>query len=223
MHASDGDSGGIDRAETISGGSTAGDTSGTVSLIKELLRVYSRRRERIKKIKEELRSQAAKHAKRALERRGWLDEETGSIANDFGDEWFELRLIGRALARSPDSMRQRLLEALPVSIAGEVRRRMWDFSDLQTMTAVDIQRVLRDVDPKTLAAALADVPQELEELVLRNLSRRARIIVGEEREYLGEPEPEAVDAAQQRVADLIGRLVDAGEIALLDRTHRDNR
>ncbi|MFP4066268.1 MAG: FliG C-terminal domain-containing protein, partial [Spirochaetaceae bacterium] len=89
-------------------------------------------------------------------------------------------------------------------------------SDLQLMSAVDVQRVLRDVDAKTLAAALSEAPTELEELVYRNLSKNAKGILSQEREYLGDPDAETVAEAQERVGTEIGRLVDAEKISPLD-------
>jgi hypothetical protein len=187
----------------------------TVSLIRELLRLYSRRRERLKQIRGKLRREAAEHAKRALRKYNRLDEETERITDDTEDEWFELRLIGRTLVRAPRSKRARLLEALPVSVSNDIRGRMWEFADLQIMNGPDVQRVLREVDARTLAAALADVPEELRQLIYRNLSSRARVIVSEEQEYLGEIDDGDIGEAQQAVADVIGRLVDRGDIALL--------
>ena len=196
------------------GTSERSDTSSVVALIRDLLQLYSKRRQRLRHFQAELRRQAGEYAQRKLSERELLSDELLSITHNTDDEWFELRLIGRALMRSPSGARRRLLAALPLSVAEDVRRRMWEFSDLMRMSNVDIQRILRHASAGTIAAALADAPQELVELILRNLSGRARRIVQEEREYLGDPDEVVIKEAQRLIADIIGRLVEAEEISM---------
>ena len=77
-----------------------------------------------------------------------------------------------------------------------------------------IQRVLSQVQSRTLALALKAADPEVEAKLLGNLSKRARATVAEEKELLGPQPLSEVQNAQQEVVDAMQELITSGEIEL---------
>lgn len=77
-----------------------------------------------------------------------------------------------------------------------------------------IQRVLSQVQSRTLALALKAADPEVEAKLLGNLSKRARETVAEEKELLGPQPLSEVQNAQQEVVDAMQELINSGEIEL---------
>lgn len=106
------------------------------------------------------------------------------------------------------------LEAVNPQLAEEVRNRLFTFDDLLKLDDRSIQRLLRDVDKQDLTLALKGAPEELRDLIFRNMSERARENLKEEIELLGPQLARNVYAAQQRIVEVVRRLEEAEEIVI---------
>ena len=74
--------------------------------------------------------------------------------------------------------------------------------------------MLSQIEGKTLAMALKAASDATREKILGNLSKRARLMLEEEREALGPQPLSAVEEAQQEVVDIVRGMEERGEIHL---------
>ena len=61
----------------------------------------------------------------------------------------------------------------------------------------------------------------MKEKIFGNMSERASQLIAEEMEYMGPVRLSDVEAAQQRIVDVVRRLEDAGEVILQGRGDAD--
>jgi flagellar motor switch protein FliG len=109
------------------------------------------------------------------------------------------------------------LEAEDPDLVEEIRRLMFVFEDINLVNDKGIQSVLKEVDNEELAIALKTASPELKEKIFRNMSERAAQLIGEDMEFMGPVRVSDVEAAQQRIVDIVRRLEDAGEIIISGR------
>ena len=109
------------------------------------------------------------------------------------------------------------IEAEDPDLVEEIRRLMFVFEDILLVNDKGIQSVLKEVDNDELALALKTASDELKEKVFKNMSERASQLIQEDMEYMGPVRVSDVEAAQQRVVDVVRRLEDAGEIVIQGR------
>ncbi|MCL4211518.1 MAG: flagellar motor switch protein FliG, partial [Phycisphaerales bacterium] len=76
---------------------------------------------------------------------------------------------------------------------------------------------LKEVDNDELALALKTASEELRQKVFANMSSRAADLIREEMEYMGPVRVSDVEAAQQRIVDIVRRLEDSGDIIIAGR------
>jgi flagellar motor switch protein FliG len=99
-------------------------------------------------------------------------------------------------------------------LAAEIRLRMFTFDDLAQLSDRDMQRVLREVEPRQLILALRGVSHELVEKILANMSQRGAEILRDDME-VQPPQPRAVvEAAQAEIVAIVRRLEDTGALVL---------
>ncbi|MCL6600560.1 flagellar motor switch protein FliG [Alicyclobacillus macrosporangiidus] len=113
------------------------------------------------------------------------------------------------------STEKAILEQLEVEdpeLADEIKKRMFIFDDIVLLDNRSIQRVIRDVDPKDLQLALKVAPQQVQEVIFANMSKRMAEMFKEEMEYMGPVRLRDVEDAQQRIVGVIRRLEETGEI-----------
>jgi len=109
------------------------------------------------------------------------------------------------------------LEAEDPELVEQIRRLMFVFEDINLVDDRGIQMVLKEVDNSDLALALKTASEELKEKIFRNMSERASAMIREEMEYMGPVRLSDVEAAQQKIVDIVRRLDDAGEIVIAGR------
>ncbi len=98
--------------------------------------------------------------------------------------------------------------------ARRIKELLYQFEDLLRIHDRSIQKLLSEVDAKTLSVALKGATQEISEKVLNNLSKRAREALTEEMEFLGMVPIAQVREAQKALVDVIQRLDQAGELMM---------
>jgi flagellar motor switch protein FliG len=99
----------------------------------------------------------------------------------------------------------------------EIRRLMFVFEDVIKVDDKGIQSVLKEVENDLLTLALKTASEELKEKIFKNMSERAAQLVKEEMEFMGPVRVSDVEAAQQKIVDIVRRLEDAGEVVILGK------
>src|SRR5207249_9639850 len=99
----------------------------------------------------------------------------------------------------------------------ESRRLMFVFEDILKVDDKGIQMILKEVDNDELGLALKTASQDLQGKIFKNMSERAATLIKEDMQYMGPVRVSDVEAAQQRIVDIVRRLEDAGEIIIAGR------
>ena len=109
------------------------------------------------------------------------------------------------------------LEAEDPDLVEQIRRLMFVFEDILLVNDKGIQSVLKEVDNEELSLALKTASQELKDKIFKNMSERAAQLIAEDMQYMGPVRVSDVEAAQQKIVDIVRRLEDAGEIVIRPR------
>ena len=110
-----------------------------------------------------------------------------------------------------------IMESLEIEepeLADEIRKKMFVFEDILSLDDRAIQRVLRDVDNSDLALALKGATEEVQNVILNNLSKRLAVMIKEDMEYMGPVRMKDVEEAQQKIVNIIRKLEDSAEIII---------
>lgn len=99
----------------------------------------------------------------------------------------------------------------------QIRRLMFVFEDILLVNDKGIQAVLKEIETSDLTLALRTATDELKQKIFSNMSDRAVQMIKEEMEYMGPVRLSDVEAAQQKIVDVVRRLEDAGEIIIAGR------
>jgi len=103
------------------------------------------------------------------------------------------------------------------TLVEEIRRLMFVFEDIGLVDDKGIQRVLKEIENDELCVALKTASEDLREKILGNMSSRAAEMIREDMEFMGPVRVTDVEAAQQRIVDVVRRLEDTGEIVISGR------
>ncbi len=98
--------------------------------------------------------------------------------------------------------------------AAEVKRLMFMFEDIQFIDDRSVQRILREVDKKDLTLALKITDEKLKQKIFANMSERAADMVKEELQFMGPVRLREVEAAQNRIIEVIRQLEENEEIVI---------
>jgi flagellar motor switch protein FliG len=109
------------------------------------------------------------------------------------------------------------LEAEDPDLVEQIRRLMFVFEDILLVNDKGIQAVLKEVDNDELSLALKTASDELKQKIFKNMSERAAQLIQEDMQYMGPVRVSDVEAAQQKIVDVVRRLEDAGEIIIAGR------
>jgi flagellar motor switch protein FliG len=109
------------------------------------------------------------------------------------------------------------IEAEDPELVEQIRRLMFVFEDINLVNDKGIQAVLKEVDNDELCLALKTASESLKQKIFNNMSARAAELIKEDMQYMGPVRLSDVEAAQQRIVDIVRRLEDAGEIVIAGR------
>jgi len=109
------------------------------------------------------------------------------------------------------------LESEDPDLVEQIRRLMFVFEDVLKVNDKGIQAVLKEVDNSELSLALKTASPDLQNKIFKNMSERAASLIREDMQYMGPVRVSDVEAAQQRVVDIVRRLEDAGEVVIEGR------
>ncbi len=93
-----------------------------------------------------------------------------------------------------------------------------ELADIWYLHSYAIQRVLREVDTRTLAMALSGAPHRIETCILRNMSERAGQMIRQDIEYLGQISQKDIEWARDQIIGIMNKLMAAGEIEMAGET-----
>jgi flagellar motor switch protein FliG len=106
------------------------------------------------------------------------------------------------------------IEERNAPLGAAIRKKVFSFDDLVRLQAVDLQRVLREVDMADLAIALKTAKEALLNAVLGSISKRAAESLKEDIAMLGPLKAKDIEAAQDKVIQVVRKLEEAEEITL---------
>jgi flagellar motor switch protein FliG len=109
------------------------------------------------------------------------------------------------------------LEAEDPDLVEQIRRLMFVFEDIMMVNDKGIQSMLKEVDNEDLSLALKTASQDLKDKIFKNMSERAAQLIKEDMEYMGPVRVSDVEAAQQKIVDIVRRLEETGEIIIAGR------
>ncbi|MBK1878429.1 flagellar motor switch protein FliG [Pelagicoccus mobilis] len=106
------------------------------------------------------------------------------------------------------------IEERNAALGAEIRKKMFSFEDLARLELPDLQRIMREVDSGDLIIALKSATETLRDSVMEAVSKRAAETLKEELEMMGPVKLTEVEAAQERVIQVVRRLEEQEEISL---------
>ena len=95
-----------------------------------------------------------------------------------------------------------------------VRKKMFSFEDLVRLDLTDLQRVTREIEMSDLVKALKTAQPALQEKIFKSVSKRAAETIKDEMDMLGQIKAREVEAAQDRIIQIVRRLEEEEEISL---------
>lgn len=96
----------------------------------------------------------------------------------------------------------------------QIKNLMFVFDDVGKLDQRSLQRVLREVDARTLSLALKTAKEEMRERIMAGMSARAVTALKEEMAMLGAVRVRDVEAAQAQIITQVRALEAAGEITI---------
>ena len=120
-----------------------------------------------------------------------------------------------------NAMDKQLSKALLVAIEERnadlgtgIRNKMFIFEDLKNLDKSGLQKILREIDMRDLAVALKPASEKLKAALLGCISKRAAETVHEEMNFMGAIKAKEIEAAQQRIIEVVRRLESEGELEI---------
>ncbi|MCE9602293.1 MAG: flagellar motor switch protein FliG [Gemmatimonadetes bacterium] len=125
--------------------------------------------------------------------------------------------VAAILALVPGSAEKSLLEGVShrdAALAQQIRDLMFVFEDVAKLDDKSVQRLLREVEVKTLALALKGASEPLTKKIMGGMSSRAVSSLQEEIENLGPQRRSDIEKAQAAIIAAIRTLEESGELVL---------
>lgn len=163
---------------------------------------------------EQTNPEVIKEVERGLEQR-----LSGIVAQTF-EKVGGVEAVAEMLNYADRSTEKAIFESLETEdpeLVEQIRRLMFVFEDIMLVNDKGIQSVLKEVENSDLALALRTASEDLKAKIFKNMSERAAGLIKEDMEYMGPVKVSDVEAAQQKIVDVVRRLEDAGEIVIAGR------
>jgi flagellar motor switch protein FliG len=106
------------------------------------------------------------------------------------------------------------IEKVDTEMHQQIKDLLFVFDNLLAVDDRGIQALLREVGSDTLAVALRGAEPEVQEKILKNMSKRAAEILKDDMEARGPVKLADVEAAQKEIVTIAQRLADEGTISL---------
>jgi len=98
------------------------------------------------------------------------------------------------------------IEKRDPKLSTEIRKRLFVFEDLGSVTDDGMRKALSGVDALEIAMALKSAPDEVMNKVMNNLSKRIKDSVQEEIDAMGPKKLSEVEGSQQKIVDLVKQV-----------------
>lgn len=106
------------------------------------------------------------------------------------------------------------LEKRNPKLGSSIRKRMFRFEDMVRLNPTDVAKIAKEVDQDDFILALKDASHELKKVIFSTMSRRQVENWEEQLEFLGPKRLSEIEAAQDRVIQIVRELEDDEEIVL---------
>lgn len=106
------------------------------------------------------------------------------------------------------------IEKADIEMHGKIKELLFVFDNLLEVDDKGIQALLREVGSDKLAIALRGAEPEIQDKILKNMSKRAAEILKEDMDARGPVKLAEVEAAQKEIVVIAQRLVDDGSLSL---------
>ncbi len=106
------------------------------------------------------------------------------------------------------------LEKRNPKLGSSIRQLMFRFEDLVRLSPGDVAKITKEVDQDDLIVALKNASHELKKIIYSTMSKRAVEALEEQLEFLGPKRLSEVEAAQDRVIQVVRELEEDEEIIL---------
>ncbi|MCP4169710.1 MAG: hypothetical protein GY758_02935 [Fuerstiella sp.] len=116
--------------------------------------------------------------------------------------------LGEVLRAVPKSYRKTMMEAIEqedADLSKALMRRLYRFDDIVDLDPKIVQQILGEIDGTTLTTAMFEADERIVEKIMENLSRRARLTIEEELEFMTRVPESKVTAARETVSELIAK------------------
>ena len=107
----------------------------------------------------------------------------------------------------------RALRKMDKRLADAIEEEMFVFENLRELDARTLGNVLRNVDAQTLGLALKGAEEDMVEMCLATMSKRAAETIADEMAEMARVKRSDVDEAQRSIMLVVRRMVASGEIA----------
>ena len=149
-----------------------------------------------------------------------LEKRMASVVSQKFEQSGGIETVAEVLNLTDRTTEKGILESLEEQtpeLVEDIRKLMFVFEDIMLVDEKGVQRVVKEIETQDLALALKTASEELKEKIFRNLSQRAVDLLKEDMDYMGPVRLSEVEAAQQKIADIVRRLEEAGELIIQGR------
>ncbi len=149
-----------------------------------------------------------------------LESRLSSMLSQSMEKAGGVETVAEILNLADRATEKTIMEGLEVDdpdLVESIRRLMFVFEDILLVNDKGIQAVLKEVDNDELSLALKTASEDLKEKIFSNMSERAASLIKEDMEFMGPVRVSDVEAAQQRIVDIVRRLEEAGDVVIQGR------
>lgn len=126
-----------------------------------------------------------------------------------------VNILVDVLTQSSPKIQKAIVESIREhddKLAVQIQEQLFVFEDITMLDDRAVQQVLKSIETMDLAFALHSAGEEIQDLIFRNLSERARDSLKEEIDYLQSPKAAETKAAKGRIVAVIRELEESGAI-----------
>jgi flagellar motor switch protein FliG len=128
-----------------------------------------------------------------------------------------IKVAAQVMNALPKDTADTILAALKdrnAELGEEVLKKMLTFEELKGLNSKTLQKIMQEVDMRTVAVALKTASDAMKAALLSSISKRAAENVREEISFLGQLKPREIEDAQNEIIATVRRLEGDGEIDL---------
>ena len=128
-----------------------------------------------------------------------------------------VQYIAEIMNRIDKPSQKAVFESMEVTnpeLVGKIKKLMFVFNDIVNLNDMEIQAFIREADTKDLTVSLKAASPEVQERIFGNMSSRQKDMIQSDMQYLHNLRMRDVEAAQQRIIDVIRGLEESGDIVL---------